>query len=345
MGVSNWLTASASNKHSAPRPSDHACDGAEEDEMSKTVDRLIDRIFENSPEFGDLAASFDLYLQSVGRADETRCSYLEALHQLVVFLLERYKHPTLDAITRNDVRAFGVSLQRHKEPATVANRVRSLKQFFKWTVGDELIDDDPMTGFKTPKVPVKPVPVVEQEDLTALLDTCRHGKDIWDHRDYAILRLFISTGARRSEIANLLVDDVDMDEGLIQVIGKGSRPRVVAVDRETMTALRLYKRSRSIQPHAELENLWLSKAEVAFTAWGIEQMLHRRCREAGIEKINLHRFRHTFADMAMAGGMSESNLMKIAGWKSRSMLDRYDASRAEERALVAQRKLMNSFKI
>ena len=136
-----------------------------------------------------------------------------------------------------------------------------------------------------------------------------------------------------------------MDEGLIQVIGKGSRPRVVAVDRETMTALRLYKRSRSIQPHAELENLWLSKAEVAFTAWGIEQMLHRRCREAGIEKINLHRFRHTFADMAMAGGMSESNLMKIAGWKSRSMLDRYGASRAEERALVAQRKLMNSFKI
>ena len=211
-------------------------------------------------------------------------------------------------------------------------------------MADGLAEDDPMTGFRTPKVPFKSIPVVEQEDLVALLDTCRRGKDFWDHRDYAILRLFIGTGARRSEIANLLVDDVDLDQGLIQVIGKGSRPRVIAVDRETMTALRIYSRSRSLQPHEALENLWLSKAGMAFTAWGIESMLHHRCSEAGIEKLNLHRFRHTFADMAMARGMSESDLMKIAGWKSRSMLDRYGASRAEERALAAQRKLMNSFK-
>lgn len=261
-----------------------------------------------------------------------------------MFLLDRHGRPTLDGVTRNDVRAFAVALQRHKEPATVANRVRSLKVFFKWAVVDRLIEDDPMTGFKTPHVPEKPIPVISEGDLKALLDTCRHGSDIWDLRDYAILRIFISTGTRRSEVANLLVDDVDMDEGLIQVTGKGSRTRIIAVDNETMTALRRYDRARSIQPHGDLDNLWLSKGQVAFTAWGIERMLHRRCREAGIEKFNLHRFRHTFAHMAMDRGMSDSNLMNIAGWKSRSMLDRYGASKAGERALSAQRKLMSSFR-
>ena len=147
--------------------------------------RLIRRIYSNAPEFGDLASSFDLHLQSVGRADETRSSYLEAIHQLVEFLVERHKSLSLDAVTRNDVRSFGVSLQRHKQPATVANRIRSLKVFFKWTVADGLAEDDPMTGFRTPKVPFKSIPVVEQEDLVALLDTCRRGKDFWDHRDYA----------------------------------------------------------------------------------------------------------------------------------------------------------------
>ena len=311
--------------------------------MSKAANRLIDRISAISPEFGYVTSSFDLYLQSVGRADETRSSYIAAVHQLVVFLTDRHRRPTLDGVTRNDVRAFAVSLKHHKEPATVANRVRSLKQFFKWAIVDQLIEVDPMTGFKTPGIPEKPIPIVSEDDLKALLNTCRAGSDIRDLRDYAILRIFISTGARRSEVANLLADDVDLDQGLIHVIGKGSRPRIVAVDKETMTALRLYSRARSIQPHAKIEKFWLSKAQVAFTAWGIERMLHRRCRGAGIEKFNLHRFRHTFAHMAMDRGMSDSNLMNIAGWKSRSMLDRYGASKAGERALSAQRKLMSSF--
>ena len=312
--------------------------------MSKSVTRQIDRISTISPEFGYVASSFDLYLQSVGRADETISSYMAAVHQLVVFVQNRYKRPTIDLVTRNDVRAFAVSLMAHKEPATVANRVRSLKQFFKWAVVDQLIEVDPMIGFATPRIPEKPIPIVSEDDLKLLLDTCRKSSDIWDLRDYAILRIFISTGARRGEVANLLVDDVDLDEGLIHVIGKGSRPRTVAIDSETATALRLYNRARSIQPHALLEQFWLSKALVAFTAWGIERMLHRRCRQAGIEKFNLHRFRHTFAHMAMDKGMSDSNLMNIAGWKSRSMLDRYGASKAGERAISAHRKLMSSFR-
>jgi site-specific recombinase XerD len=313
--------------------------------MATTVTRLIDRIAVISPQLGYIAESYDIYLQSLGRADETRFSYMAAVRQLLEFLKERHGALDFEAITRHDVRAFAVSLKSHRQPATVANRVRSLKQFFKWAVTDELIESDPMVGLKTPFVPEKQIPVISEHDLRALLATCRGDGNIWELRDYAILRIFMTTGARRSEVAGLLIEDVDLDEGLINIVGKGARPRVVAVDGETATALRLYHRARSIQPHAGLDQFWLSKGRVAFTAWGIERMLHRRCREAGIEKINLHRFRHTFAHMAMDRGMTDSNLMNIAGWKSRSMLDRYGAAKAGERAISAQRKLMRSFRL
>ena len=313
--------------------------------MSTRVTPLIDRISAISPELGFVASSFDLYLQSLSRADETRSSYISAVCQLFEFLDQQGRAPVFQSVTRHDVRAFAVSLKASKEPATVANRIRSLKQFFKWAVTDQLIELDPMTGMENPFVPIKPVPVIPETDLKALLRTCRTDGNIWELRDYAILRIFITTGARRSEVANLRSEDVDLDQGLIEVVGKGARPRVVPVDRESATALRLYSRARSLQPHADLPQLWLSKSGREFSSWGIEQMVHRRCRLAGIERINLHKFRHTFAHMAMDRGMTDSNLMNIAGWKSRSMLDRYGASKAGERAIAAQRKLMQTFRL
>lgn len=68
--------------------------------MSKAVTRLIDRISTVSQEFGYVAESFDLYLQSVGRADETRSSYVAAVHQLLAFLLDRHSQPALTGVTR-----------------------------------------------------------------------------------------------------------------------------------------------------------------------------------------------------------------------------------------------------
>lgn len=68
-------------------------------------------------------------------------------------------------------------------------------------------------------------------------------------------------------------------------------------------------------------------------------MLDRRCDQAGLPHINPHMFRHTAADFAMRNGMSDSDLMKNFGWKSRSMLNRYAASTAEDRARQAHKRL------
>lgn len=122
----------------------------------------------------------------------------------------------------------------------------------------------------------------------------------------------------------------------VVVTGKGRRPRTVAFGRKVSQALDRYVRARGQHPDAPSSWLWLGR-KGRLTGTDIAQML-RRAREAGIGEIHPHLFRRTFAHQWLADGGSEGDLMRLAGWCSRTMLQHYGASAATERAIAAHRK-------
>jgi integrase len=156
-------------------------------------------------------------------------------------------------------------------------------------------------------------------------------------RDKALIMVLADSGPRASEVIGMKVDDVDLGDLVIIVMGKGRRPRGLPLGRKAAAALDSYIRSRNRHKDADLPELWLG-TRGPLTTSGLRQMLIRRGEEVGI-KIHPHALRHYFADGWLRAGGSEGDLMRITGWRSRQMVDRYGAAVAASRAREAHRSL------
>ena len=289
------------------------------------------------PDVLDNLASFGRHLRAGNRSPMTVKVYGEAVRQLDGFMAERGMPRNVAAIHREHVEAFVEDQLAHLRASTAASRYRSLQQFFRWLADEGEIRDTPMAKMHPPSVPEEPPAVLTDEQIGALWKATA-GTGFEDRRDRVIVRMLLDTGIRRAELAGLRVEDLEREQDVAVVMGKGRRPRSVPYDHDTAREIDRYLRVRKAHPHAALPWLWLGK-KGRLTENGIAQLIRRRGREAGLEGLHPHLFRHTFAHQQLAQGMQETSLMRLAGWKSRQMVARYGASAGHERAIAEYRTL------
>jgi site-specific recombinase XerD len=234
-------------------------------------------------------------------------------------------------LRREHIEAWLIELLGRWKPATVNNRYRGLQAFFRWCIDEDIIATSPMAKMKPPKVPEQPVPVLRLDAVAKLIATAERTKTFQDVRDNAILRIFYSTGVRLAELSTLRYlpadpesNDVDLDQQVLRVLGKGGRQRLVNMGVRSTKALDRYLRLRRAHHDAHSPWLWLSR-QGRFTENGIGQMVARRGRSIGL-KVHPHQLRHSWAHAAQVKGMGTNDLKMTGGWRSNAMVERYASS-------------------
>ncbi|WP_251015178.1 site-specific integrase [Streptomyces sp. ISL-99] len=165
-------------------------------------------------------------------------------------------------------------------------------------------------------------------------------RDFERTRDHAMIRV-LTEGVRADELLRLTVDSLHLEEGVLQVPPiKGARAaragRIVPLQPKTVIALRRYLRAREGHRHAGGGYLWLGTRGRGHLKYsGLYRMLNRRSEQAGYGKVAPHMHRHTWTHEMLEAGVSAENVMEAGGWKDRSMLRRYAADMAAQRAVSA----------
>ncbi|WP_433077774.1 tyrosine-type recombinase/integrase [Dactylosporangium sp. CA-052675] len=308
----------------------------------------IDKLTEGlARDWSGFLRDWDRSLRAGNYPETTRYNYLLAAAQLARYLAEYSPDPDADeaaedptAVTKKHIEAFQAWMIDTRSASTALNKHKGLQQFFRWLLDEDEITRSPMDRVKQPKTPQKLIPVIRDDDTRRVLDACR-GKGFASLRNEAIVRLYCNTGARLSEIGNLLVTDIDLNTESIHVHGKGAKDRRVRIGPKTSRAVSKYLRARAKRQGAdEVPQLWLAERGLnPLRPNGIKILLKRLGAAAGIDGLHAHRWRHNYAHEWKLAGGDTGDLMLLLGWASDDMPRHYGASAAAERAQEVQVRL------
>jgi integrase/recombinase XerD len=297
-----------------------------------------------SLDIGDAAGlldSFLLHLRAERKSPQTVKTYGDGIRLFLRWCGAELRNAvTQFELDRPTVDKWIASLLEHgAEPATARSRQLAVRRFSAWLAAEGEIPADELARLSPPRLDVKAVHPIDDDQLRALLAACK-GPDLRDKRDEAIIRLMVETGARAGEILALQVADVDLAAGTAVIHrGKSGKGRRVPFGPRTGAAVDRYIRARRRHRLAATPALWLGTAGRGFAYHGLRDTLAYRAQRAGISGFYLHRLRHTAAHRWLAAGGSEGGLMAVAGWTRPDMLLRYTKARAEQRAADEARKL------
>ena len=279
--------------------------------------------------------SFLTYLQTERRASpHTLRSYGQDLGQLLDFLRNE------QIATPAQVQPFAIrSFMAHRAnlgdgKATRSRKLSAIRSLFRYLCREDAITRNPAEAISGPKQDRKLPQVLTADDAKRLMDNPRRPRLL---RDQALLETLYSSGARVSELVSLDLKDIDLDEGIATVMGKGRKERIVPLGRPAVLALRAYVQSFATlsslprpsgrpngSPDTTRAPLFRNSRGGRLTVRSVERLVANAVRDlVNLPKITPHGLRHSFATHLLDGGVDLRAIQELLGHASLSTTQRY----------------------
>ena len=248
-------------------------------------------------DLADIDAFCDALWLEDGLAKATLDSYRSDLGRLAQWLAEHHHEPLLD-LRETTLTAFIAHLSRHTRASSQARYLSTLRRFFRWQLGRGRIVADPTLKLANPSRPSRLPKVMSEKQVEALLDAPKTETPL-GLRDRAMLETLYATGLRVSELVNLQLHEIGFNEGVVRVLGKGSKERLVPLGQLAIDWLLRYLEAArpDILGGQQSDALFVTARGGAMTRQAFWQLIKRYAVVAGIDagKLSPHVLRHAFA--------------------------------------------------
>ena len=266
----------------------------------------------------DILKKYKLYLKlEKALSDNTVHAYVADVVKLFQFLKEENIHP-FDATLEN-LETFSASLRDLGiQPRSQARILSGIRSFYHYLIMDDYLQADPSELLESPQLGLHLPEVLTIEEIDTLIDSIDLSSDE-GQRNRPILETLYSCGLRISELCNLKLSDLYLDEGFIKVEGKGSKQRLVPISPRAIKELQLYfidRNSATIKPGYE-DYVFISKRGKNISRITVFHFIKELTEATGLQKnISPHTFRHSFATHLLEGGANLRAIQCMLGHES-----------------------------
>ncbi|MFC1595687.1 site-specific tyrosine recombinase XerD [Candidatus Margulisiibacteriota bacterium] len=218
--------------------------------------------------------------------------------------LEQYLKYSGNKLTQDKVRGYISGLSDlGAAVSTQARKLAALKSFCRFLLRERSIDQDPTSNLDLPRRGRSLPKAITGDEIMTLIRSAAN------KRDRAMLETLYATGIRISELVDLKVTSLRLDEGYIRVFGKGAKERIVPLGKSTAQTLRLY-----IEEYAVCDWLFVNHHHRQLTRQGVWGIIKNYAKKSGIEKnISPHTFRHSFATHLLENGADLRVVQEMLG--------------------------------
>ena len=235
----------------------------------------------------------------------------------------------IEKVDRMAIRKYMSFLHRKNKKSSIARKISTLRSFFKYLIREQVIPSNPAKSVSSPKVEKTLPTTLTVDEAFRLMESPRSIPEKSSEmskqngvRDRAILELLYSSGLRVSELVGLNLNQLDSDLGIVRVMGKGRKERIVPVGVKAIDALKAYLEGRGGLTGDG--PIFINHTGGRLTARTVGRLVKKYTRHSGIfRKVSPHSLRHTFATHLLDAGADIREIQEMLGHSSLSTTQRY----------------------